>query len=77
MKDGPNGDGTMTGGWFDCGDHLKESMSMSYATAMLGLLSAALPDSDADHYGKNHNDTYLTDGVPDVLYETKMGPTST
>lgn len=73
LKDGPNGDGTLTGGWFDCGDHLKESMSMSYATSMLGMLAAALPDRDADHYGRNHNDTYRTDGVPDILYETKIG----
>jgi hypothetical protein len=73
LKDGPNGDGTLTGGWFDCGDHLKESMSMSYATAMLGLVAAALPDRDADHYGRNHNNTHLTDGVPDILYETKVG----
>lgn len=73
MKDGPGGDGSLTGGWFDCGDHLKESMSMSYATSMLGLLSAAMSDRDADHYGKNQNDTYRTDGVPDILYETKIG----
>ncbi|MEO6094994.1 MAG: glycoside hydrolase family 9 protein [Fibrobacteria bacterium] len=73
LKDGPSGDGTLTGGWFDCGDHLKESMSMSYATAMLGMLAAALPDRDGDHYGKNHSNTYLTDGVPDILYETKIG----
>ncbi|MBW8889940.1 MAG: glycoside hydrolase family 9 protein [Fibrobacteres bacterium] len=73
MKDGPNGDGSLTGGWFDCGDHLKESQTMGYAMAMLGLYSATLPDRDADHYGRNQNDTYRTDGVPDMLYETKIG----
>ncbi len=73
MKDGPNGDGTLTGGWFDCGDHLRESMTQSYATAMLGLMAAAMPDRDDDVYGKNQNDTYRTDGVPDMLYESKMG----
>jgi len=73
LKDGPNGDGSLTGGWFDCGDHLKESMTMSYATYMLGMLSAAMPDRDADHYGRNQNDTYRTDGVPDMLYEAKIG----
>ncbi|HLP40921.1 MAG TPA: glycoside hydrolase family 9 protein, partial [Fibrobacteria bacterium] len=73
LKDGPNGDGSLTGGWFDCGDHLKESMSMSYATVMLAMLSAVMPDRDADKYGKNHNDTYRTDGLPDMLYESKIG----
>ncbi len=73
LKDGPNGDGSLSGGWYDCGDHLKESMTMSYATAMLGLMAAALPDRDADHYGRNQKDVYRTDGVPDILYEAKIG----
>ncbi len=73
LKDGPNGDGSLTGGWYDCGDHLKESMSMSYTLLMLALSDAALPDRDADDYGRNQNNTYHTDGVPDMLYESKMG----
>ncbi|MCL2220311.1 MAG: glycoside hydrolase family 9 protein [Chitinispirillia bacterium] len=61
------------GGWHDCGDHLKESITQSYLHSMLALASAALRDHDADNYGRNHNNTVLTDGVPDVLYEAKHG----
>jgi len=61
------------GGWHDCGDHLKESITQSFLHSMLGLASAALKDRDADHYGANHNNTLLTDGVPDVLYEARHG----
>jgi len=61
------------GGWHDCGDHLKESITQSFLHSMLALASAALQDRDADHYGKNQNNTLLTDGVPDVLYEAKHG----
>jgi hypothetical protein len=61
------------GGWHDCGDHLKEGITQSYLHMMLGLASAALRDQDADHYGRNHNNTQYTDGIPDVLYEAKHG----
>jgi len=61
------------GGWHDCGDHLKEGATQSYLHAMYGLASAALRDRDADRYGRNHNNTLYTDGVPDVLYEAKHG----
>ncbi|MDR0330361.1 MAG: glycoside hydrolase family 9 protein, partial [Chitinispirillales bacterium] len=61
------------GGWHDCGDHLKEGITQSYLHAMLALGSAALRDHDVDNYGRNHNSTVLTDGVPDVLYEAKHG----
>jgi len=61
------------GGWHDCGDHLKEGITQSFLHSMLGLASAALIDRDVDHYGANQNNTVLTDGVPDVLYEAKHG----
>jgi hypothetical protein len=61
------------GGWHDCGDHLKEGITQSFLHSMLGLASAALRDRDVDRYGANQNNTVLTDGVPDVLYEAKHG----
>ncbi|MDR2592501.1 MAG: glycoside hydrolase family 9 protein, partial [Chitinispirillales bacterium] len=61
------------GGWHDCGDHLKEGITQSFLHSMLGLASAALKDRDVDRYGRNHNNTLQTDGVPDVLYEAKHG----
>ena len=63
----------VTGGWHDCGDHLKEAQTQSFALAMLGLTAAALKDRDADHYGRNQANTVLTDGVPDILYEARLG----
>jgi len=61
------------GGWHDCGDHLKEGITQSFLHSMLGLASAALRDRDVDRYGADHNNTVLTDGVPDVLYEAVHG----
>lgn len=73
LKDGPGGDGSLSGGWYDCGDHLKEAQTMSYALAMLGLAAAAMPAQDADHYGPDQAGSWKTDGIPDILYEAKHG----
>ncbi|MDG5816341.1 glycoside hydrolase family 9 protein [Chitinispirillales bacterium ANBcel5] len=61
------------GGWHDCGDHLKEGITQSFLHAMLGLAAAVFRDRDVDNYGRNHNHTINTDGIPDVLYEAKHG----
>lgn len=61
------------GGWHDCGDHLKEGITQSYATAMLGLSAAVFKNKDTDHYGSNHSETSVTDNIPDVLYEARHG----
>jgi hypothetical protein len=63
----------VNGGWYDCGDHLKEGLTMSFALAVLGVTAAALPNSDEDNYGRNHNTTIATDGIPDMLAELKYG----
>lgn len=80
MKDGaidtPSVPGAYTGGWYDCGDHLKEPITMTFALATLTTLTATLPDRDADHYDRNQSRTILTgttDGVPDVLWEARNG----
>jgi hypothetical protein len=64
---------SVTGGWHDCGDHLKEGATMSYAGAVLGLAAAAFQDRDADVYSANQGITQTTDGIPDILYEAKHG----
>jgi len=66
-------EGPRAGGWHDAGDHLKESPSIGYAMAVLGLCAAALKDRDLDHYAKNQSITQITDGIPDVLVEAKVG----
>jgi hypothetical protein len=63
----------ITGGWYDCGDHLKEALTQGYALAMLGTLAAIYPDRDTDKYGYNHKNTVTTDGIPDVLREARHG----
>ncbi len=63
----------VTGGWHDCGDHLKEGITQSFSMAMLGLTAACFQDRDADSYGANHAHTVHTDGIPDILYEAKHG----
>ncbi|MDQ3003131.1 MAG: glycoside hydrolase family 9 protein, partial [Fibrobacterota bacterium] len=67
LKDG------VPGGWYDCGDHLKEAQTQGYAIAVMGLTSAALSNRDADHYAFNQARTVNTDGIPDMLREAKHG----
>ncbi|MCB9497309.1 MAG: glycoside hydrolase family 9 protein [Fibrobacteria bacterium] len=77
MKDGslatPPAPGAYKGGWYDCGDHLKEPQTMSYALATLATLAATMPERDANHYGMNHANTLRTDGIPDILFEAYFG----
>jgi hypothetical protein len=73
LKDGPGGDGSLSGGWHDCGDHIKESQTMSYTMAVLALAASALKDRDTDKYAKNHSKTHFTDGIPDILCELRHG----
>ncbi len=71
--------GKLTGGWYDCGDHLKETRTQSFALAMLGSIAATMPEKDADSYGFNHNDTRAasgvgrSDGIPDIVREARWG----
>lgn len=65
--------GSHAGGWYDCGDHLKEGITMGYSMAMLATMASALQERDQDHYGFNHSQTLRRDGVPDVLRELKVG----
>ncbi len=63
----------VTGGWHDCGDHLKEGAAMSYTAAVLGLAAAVFKDLDQDIYDADQSITHKTDGIPDILYEAKHG----
>lgn len=67
--------GSLAGGWHDCGDHGKYSETVAYAAATLAMTYAFWPQKGEDFYGKSYNDTlpFGTDGVPDVLYEAKIG----
>ena len=66
-------EGALQGGWYDCGDHLKESQTQAYAFMVLSVMAASNPDRDDDHYAYNHAETVNTDGIPDILREAKHG----
>lgn len=66
-------EGALAGGWYDCGDHLKESQTQAYAFMVLSVMAAANPDRDEDNYAYNHGETINTDGIPDILREAKHG----
>lgn len=65
--------GDLQGGWYDCGDHLKESQTQAFAFMALAVMSATNPTKDVDHYAYNQAEFVNTDKVPDVLREAKHG----
>ena len=65
--------GTLEGGWYDCGDHLKESQTQMYAFMVAALMAATNPEADEDNYAYNQGETVNTDGIPDMLREAKHG----
>lgn len=67
--------GALSGGWHDCGDHGKYGATVMYPAFILPFTYALWPEKAEDFYGKSYNDTlpFGTDGIPDVLYEAKIG----
>ncbi|MFA6835785.1 MAG: glycoside hydrolase family 9 protein [Fibrobacteraceae bacterium] len=65
--------GTLQGGYYDCGDHLKESQTAMFAFMVSAVLAATNPDADEDNYAYNQGETVNTDGIPDMLREAKHG----
>ena len=64
--------GTLEGGYYDCGDHLKESQTQMYAFMVAALMAATNEDADDDQYSYNQEKT-IRDGIPDMLREAKHG----
>ena len=65
--------GTLEGGYYDCGDHLKESQTQMYAFMVAAVMAATNADADEDVYAYNQGETVNTDGIPDMLREAKHG----
>ena len=73
----------LTGGWFDCGDHVKFGQTEFYAGYMLSLGYSEFPGGYDDYYSQNY-DGYIKasdytwegkagipNGIPDILDEIK------
>lgn len=78
-----DGDYDLTGGWFDCGDHVKFGQTEFYAGYILALGYSEFPAGYDDFYSQNYegyikasNYTWegkagIPNGVPDILDEVK------
>ncbi len=73
MKDGSEIGHDLTGGWHDCGDHFKVSETLGYTAYALATTYLVYQDKAEDRYGNSYDDTVFTDGIPDILYEAKIG----
>jgi hypothetical protein len=67
--------GELHGGWHDCGDHGKYGETVGYAATMLALAYTSFPRKAEDRFGASYADTipFGNDGVPDLLWEAKIG----
>lgn len=73
LQDGSRVGHDLTGGWHDCGDHFKVAETVGYASYVLSMVYLTYQDKAEDRYGNSYADTVFTDGIPDVLYEAKVG----
>jgi len=73
LKDGSKIGHDLTGGWHDCGDHFKVSETLGFAAYVLITTYLVYQDKAEDRYGNSYADTAITDGIPDLLYEAKIG----
>ena len=73
LKDGSEIGHDLTGGWHDCGDHFKVSETLGYTAYSLAMTYLVYQERAEDRYGNSYDDTVFTDGIPDILYEAKIG----
>lgn len=73
LKDGSEVGHDLTGGWHDCGDHFKVNETIGYTAYALATTYLVYQDKAEDRYGNSYDDTVFTDGIPDILYEAKIG----
>ena len=65
-------DDPVPGGWYDCGDRLKEGVSEGYALEVLGELAATHPERDPDRTSFLQS-LETPDGAPDLVRELRHG----
>lgn len=59
----------VTGGWHDCGDHIKVAVTAGYAALCLLTAYDVWPHVFRDDYDSEYNDP---NGIPDILDEVKI-----
>ena len=65
-------DDVVPGGWYDCGDRVKEGLTMGYAMEVLGALAATHPERDPDRTSWLQS-LETPDGSPDMARELRHG----
>lgn len=72
---GAGKEGSLAGGWYDCGDHFKVGQTIANTFVNLMATYTFWPQKAEDRYGSSYNDTlpFGTDGIPDLLREAKIG----
>lgn len=69
MNGGGNGNYDLTGGWHDCGDHIKVGTTMGYAAVSLLVAYDLWPQAFQDNYDGAYG---APNGIADVLDEAKV-----
>ncbi len=69
VNGGGNGSFDLTGGWHDCGDHIKVGTTMGYAAFSLLASYDIWPRAFQDNYDGEYG---AKNGIPDVLDEAKV-----
>lgn len=69
LNDGGNGNYDLTGGWHDCGDHIKVAVTMGYSAVSLLVAYDLWPNAFQDNYDGAYG---APNGIPDVLDEAKV-----
>ena len=69
VNGGANGSYDLTGGWHDCGDHIKVATTMGYAAVSLLAAYDIWPTAFQDNYDEAYG---AANGIPDVLDEAKV-----
>lgn len=69
INGGGNGNYNLTGGWHDCGDHIKVATTMGYAATSLLIAYDIWPAAFQDNYDGEYG---APNGIPDVLDEAKI-----
>lgn len=69
VNGGGNGNYDLTGGWHDCGDHIKVGTTMGYAAVSLLVAYDLWPQAFQDNYDEAYGSP---NGIADVLDEAKI-----